>query len=135
MSKDIFLFPLSTCPANIALVGGRKDSTWTGRKGETRVDEYLQEAGVESHGILGHLGFELRTFRPTRRGSSSDMIAQFSAPRASQRCQLTGDRFARGMLGNSSLLSAVTESRETALWPELHLSDFTLCWQRTALKA
>ena len=27
MSKDILLFPLSTCPANIALDGGRKDST------------------------------------------------------------------------------------------------------------
>ena len=48
MSKDILTFPLSTCPANIALVGGRKNSTWPGRKGEATVDEYLQEAGLES---------------------------------------------------------------------------------------
>ena len=51
--------------------------------------------------MLGHLGFEHRTFRPTRRGSSSDMIALFSAPRASQRCQLTGDRFARRCSGTA----------------------------------
>ena len=37
----------------------------------------------------------------TRRGSSNDMIALFSAPRASQRCQLAGDRFARGCSGTA----------------------------------
>ena len=82
--------------------------------------------------MLGHVCFELRTFRPTRRGPSNDMIALFSAPRASQTMPAGRGPFRTGMLGNSSLLSAVMESRETASWPGQHLSDSTLCWQRTA---
>ena len=52
MLKDILLFPLSTCPANIALVRGKKNPTWPGRKGEATFDEYLQEASLESRRCL-----------------------------------------------------------------------------------
>ena len=64
MSEDILTFPLSTCPANIALVGGRKNSTWPGRKGEATVDEHLQEAGLESRISLVTLSKSTSTAAP-----------------------------------------------------------------------
>ena len=129
MSKDIFRFPLSTARLISLSLVARTTQLGQAERAKRGLRSTFKKPAW-NHGMLGHLGFELRTFRPTRRGSSNDMIAlSFSTMPADW------GPFRTEMLKNSSLLSAVTESRETAPWPGLHLSDFTLCWQRTALKA
>ena len=52
---------------NIALVGGRKGSTWTGRRGGCGTWRVRPRSRLGSMDILGHLGFELRVFRPAQR--------------------------------------------------------------------
>ena len=74
ISKDILTFPLSFCPtaAEISLsLEAVRAQLGQAEGAEASLDEYIQEAGLESMDILGHLGFELRVFRPARRTALS----------------------------------------------------------------